>query len=221
MYEIDLFHLGDNCAPGIIIDDILHIKKKCLFMLGNFDFNDIENYLRNCGSFEKIYDKDNLKIHPNEQIVLHSLFNFGFNHDYTIENGVITNYENIKKRFDIKIKNLLGSLFSIPNKTVFINFTRNVDNLKIKTMLHWFKRFKNNIHLLIFTNNGFSIPQNSENVSIIKLDRSYEGWWDKPNDIKTALYREIYEKFIWSLNENNISHDFPANFNETYYGKSH
>jgi len=36
MYQLELYHLGDQCEPGIIIDDILNIRQKTLFMLGNF-----------------------------------------------------------------------------------------------------------------------------------------------------------------------------------------
>jgi hypothetical protein len=41
MYTFDLCHLGDNCAPGIIMSECLNIRKKTLFMLGFYNFNDI------------------------------------------------------------------------------------------------------------------------------------------------------------------------------------
>lgn len=59
MSNIELCHLGDDCALGIIIDDILQRHKKMLFMLGVFKFNDILFYLNN-NNFENIYNKTNL-----------------------------------------------------------------------------------------------------------------------------------------------------------------
>jgi hypothetical protein len=45
MCSIELCHFGDHCEPGIIIDDILKQSKKCLFMLGVYNFNNIYKYL--------------------------------------------------------------------------------------------------------------------------------------------------------------------------------
>ena len=45
MYSVDLCHLGDNCEPGILINDILNIDKKTLFMLALYGFNNIVNYV--------------------------------------------------------------------------------------------------------------------------------------------------------------------------------
>ena len=42
MTTIELYHLGDQCAPGILIDDILKQKKKkrCgnTYVMGSFIF---------------------------------------------------------------------------------------------------------------------------------------------------------------------------------------
>ena len=61
MYSLNLYHLGDHCEPGIIINDILNIKTKTLFMLGVYSFNNIISYL-NDNDYEKIYDKKYLQI---------------------------------------------------------------------------------------------------------------------------------------------------------------
>ena len=61
IYKIDLCHLGDACAPGIIINHILNIKKKTLFMLAVYHFNDIITYL-NDNNYENIYNTDLLDI---------------------------------------------------------------------------------------------------------------------------------------------------------------
>ena len=58
---IDLYHFGDQCAPGIIINDILKQKNKKMFMLAVYIFNDILNYLTEF-DLNSIYDKKYLVI---------------------------------------------------------------------------------------------------------------------------------------------------------------
>ena len=126
--DIELCHLGDDCASGIIIDDIIYQKKKLLFMLGEYNFNDIFNYL-NDNKFEEIYNKDKLIIVKNG--VKHKDYNFLFNHDYVINNYTLTNYDFIKLRFDEKIKNFRGILAS-GNTCIFITFTKDIDKLFLR-----------------------------------------------------------------------------------------
>ena len=60
MMSCVLYHLGDLCAPGFIINTILGERHKKLFMLGEFRFNDIISYL-NDNDLESIYDKEFLE----------------------------------------------------------------------------------------------------------------------------------------------------------------
>ena len=39
--KIKLIHFGNDCASGIVINDILKIGEKQLFQLGLYDFDDI------------------------------------------------------------------------------------------------------------------------------------------------------------------------------------
>jgi hypothetical protein len=214
MSNIELCHLGDDCVPGIIIDDILDKHKKCLFMLGVFKFNDILFYL-NDNNFENIYNKDYL-INEYDLWIKHSLYNFIFNHDYKIENGEITNYDFIKNRFDTKISNF-REMLSSDNTCVFISFTENINEIEIGGMLYWLTLHKKNFHLMIFTNNTYNSNFSPEHLSIIKLDISYKDWYSREESYKYLLYKEIYEKFIHHLHISNIVHDFPKTFHETGY----
>ena len=198
MYQIELYHLGDQCAPGIIIDDILNIHNKTLFMLGVYKFNDIIKYLNDNSNnnYEIIYE-DKLLIIDNNT-VKHSLYNFHFNHDYKLLNDKITNYDIIKNRFDIKIKNFKEMLIS-DNLTVFITFSDNVDNLNIINWINWINKNKKLYHLIIFTSNNYKNTidiKDLSNLSIIKLKQKYNGWWKMIITEKLLLYNEIYEKFI-------------------------
>uniref|UniRef100_A0A6C0BB20 Papain-like cysteine peptidase n=1 Tax=viral metagenome TaxID=1070528 RepID=A0A6C0BB20_9ZZZZ len=219
MYKIDLCHLGDNCEPGMLIDSILNINRKCLFMLGIYELNNIIKYLYD-NNYEKIYDTNHFYIGNDPKLVSHTLYNFKFNHDYIMENKQITNYDFIKNRFDEKIKNFRNMLQS-PNKTIFINFTENVDKKKINEILAWQRIHKNNSHLIIFTNNPYSNHYNSPQLSIIHLEHSYQLWWEIEKPKRIHLYKEIYDKFLNCLKENNIDHNFPMSLKETSYGKTY
>ena len=149
--EINLIHFGDQCASGIIINDILKIKKKQLFMLGIYNFNDIIKYLQD-DTLDKIYDKKYLKKH--NDYTKHLLYNFKFNHDYKYdEYSNIINYDFIKSRFIEKIKNY-NQIFNLNMFNIFINFTNNVNNFNINDFLQLYKN-KINYHLIIFTNNDY------------------------------------------------------------------
>lgn len=219
MYNVELCHLGDNCEPGIILDDILYINKKYPFMLGHYSFNHIVAYLRD-NNYEKIYNKNHLKVEANN-LVSHNVYNFKFNHDYKTSNGDITNYDHIKTRFDEKIKNFREMIQS-PKMTIFVNFTNNVNGLDINGMVEWLKINKSNSHIIIFTNNNYDAGKhNSPNLSIIKLEKSYASWWEIDKPKRRFLYKEIYEKFINCLNNKNIANNFPKSFKDTSYGQRH
>lgn len=217
MYQLDLCHLGDHCAPGIIIDDILNIHKKTLFMLGVYTFNDIVNFL-NDNNYENIYNKELLTLDSsNTKNTIHSQYNFKFNHDYVHNNSTIINYDLVRNRFDTKIKNF-REMLATPTTTVFISFVENVDTSNIDGMVEWLRANKPNFHLMIFTNTAYT-TKDINDVSILKIDRSYANWWLMDNMSKRLVYKEIYGKFIQCLSIADIRHDFPNTFEDTVYGK--
>ena len=175
-------------------------------MLGTYLFNDILSYLKE-GDYETIYDRKNLRILPNNHIQ-HKKYNFVLNHDYTISNSQISNYDFVKSRFDIKIKNFKELLFS-ENMCVFIVFSKNVDNLKIDEMIEWLSLHKKKFHIMIFTPEKHKTISTSDLYSIIDMKYHYKDWWKMDITNKTILYKEIYKQFIQCLAYRNIVHDFP------------
>jgi len=209
-YAVDLCHFGEDCAPGIIINDILNQKDKLLFMLGNYRLNDILFYLKD-GNYEKIYDKEDLIILPNNH-VKHRTYNFVFNHEYRINRPELTNYEFVRNRFDLKITNF-RTMLSSQTMCIFIVFTENVDQLNLTEMLEWLSINKKNFHLMIFTSTHFNTVSHSKFCSILKLTKDYTTWYKVCcQGDKIAIYKEIYDKFINCLNQRNIQHDFPLEF---------
>ncbi len=203
---MELCHFGENCAPGIIINDILKINTKQLFMLGTYPLNNILSYLKD-GNYEKIYDTDNLIIMP-DNTIRHSKYDFIFNHDYTVLNSKISNYDFIVSRFNTKIKNFREMLLS-ENMCIFIVFTNNIDDLKINEVLDWLTLNKKNFHLMIFTSNKHNTVIDSKLCSIINLKNNYYNWWAMEQTPKMILYTEIYDEFINCLKKNNIEHNLP------------
>jgi hypothetical protein len=212
--NISLCHFGDNCAPGILIDDIIKQNIKFPFMLGGYDFNNILNYL-NDNNYEKIYSKEYLIIQK-DNIVHHTFYKFSFNHEYEVKFNRFTNYDFIKQRFDLKIRNFRGMLQS-NNFCIFIAFTENVDTLKISEMLEWLKKNKPQFHLIIYTNNSYTTGVQCKNLTIITLKNSYKDWWSLPKPQQIILYKEIYDEFINCLNIQNITNNLPKIFEHTYY----
>jgi hypothetical protein len=215
---VDIYHFGENCATGIIINDILKNKTKTLFMLAQYAFNDILSYLKD-GNYESIYDKKYLMIIPPwNDTVKHTKYNFLFNHDYKIENSQITNYDFIRNRFDLKIKNF-KEILSSPKLCIFISFIKkkNINNLKITEMLEWLSINKKHFHLIIFTSQDYKTKYkyNSKLCSIIKLKNKWRHWYLLDRKSKIILYNEIYEKFINCLKQNKIKHDFPLKFDSS------
>ena len=162
-------------------------------MLAMYGFNNILCYL-NDNNYEKIYDKESLVVLPNNY-VYHKIYKFIFNHDYDVKDSIITNYDFIKYRFDLKIKNFKEMLAN-DTKTIFINFSHDVNSLNIDEMLCWLKKNKKNFYLIIFTYEFYFINYNSEHLSIIKLENTFYKWWQMEKSVMTILYKEIYNKFI-------------------------
>lgn len=209
--KIKLVHFGNDCAPGIIINDILNIKEKQLFQLGFYNFNDILEYLKE-SKYEEIYDKSHLffndiKIiefysHLNEyktgSIILNKKYNFKFNHDYAVQEYKIINYEFIVDSFNTKIKNFKECL-ELENKIIFIVFT-NVD-IKILEMIKLLKEKTNNwFKLIIFTSNK-NLNYHIDEVKLIYLNNEYNEWYLKSLKDRLIIYTEIYNKFYKTAKE--------------------
>jgi len=224
--KVKLLHFGNDCAPGIIINDILNIKGKQLFQLGFYNFNDILKYLKE-SKYEEIYDKshlffNNIKItefysHLNEYKTGPSIFNkkynFNFNHDYFMQDYKIMNYEFIVNSFNTKIKNFKECL-ELEKKIIFITFT-NVD-IKLLEMIDLLKEKTNNwFKLIIFTSNK-NLNYFIDKVKLIYLNNEYNNWFLKSPKDRLVLYAEIYNKFYKTVNEY-IKLPF---FEDTFYYKS-
>jgi hypothetical protein len=217
MDKIELCYFGDECAPGMLIQFILNIKKKDLFMLGGFYFNKILNYLID-DNLENIYNREFFT--KNNNICHHLKYKFYFNHDYKYdETGEIYNYEIVKDRFDLKIKNFRDMLSNDNIMPIFINFNKNVNAMEIAKMMLYLRQHKQKLWVIIFTYNNFN-PIQHDNVSIIKLENVYDCWWAMKKEEQIKVYREIYSKFINTLEKENIHHDYPNLFKDTYYGKN-
>jgi hypothetical protein len=224
--KIKLVHFGNDCAPGIIINDILNIKDKQLFRLGFYNFNDILEYLKE-SKYEEIYDKshlffNNIKIiefysYLNEYktgpSILNKKYNFKFNHDYAVQDYKIINYEFIVDSFNTKIKNFKECL-ELENKIIFIVFT-NVD-IKILEMIKLLQEKTNNwFKLIIFTSNK-NLNYHIDEVKLIYLNNEYNKWYLKSLKDRLIIYTEIYNKFYKTVKEY-INLPF---FEDTFYYKT-
>lgn len=226
MYNIEFCHLGDDCAPGIIIDDILNQKIPNLFMLGFYDFNDIISYINSTSNngYESIYEPEHLITNDKcSNHISHKIYNFTFNHDYKVIDDKIQNYKIIKERFDGKIINFKRMLSS-DNKTIFVNFTHNIDKQNITGMIYWLSanKLSENYQILLFTDETYDDTKNHnyeyEKCTIIHLKNKYYNWWKMDRKTKLILYNEIYTKFIKSIE--NIEHNIPLTYNETSHYKA-
>ena len=205
----ELYHLGDICTPGLLINDILNQKEKKLFMLGIYEFNNIIDYL-NENKLEEIYNREHL-ILINDREVKHKIYNFIFNHDYLMQNGNIINYEQVSLRFKEKLNNWKKMCESKINTVIFLHFsTNNLSDLRIQDMMISLRnqRPEGPIYLFIFTTEE-SIIFNVPNVTIVTItgNRIMYPWELSFND-KNNAKKQIYQKFLEALNNNNITHNF-------------
>lgn len=72
---------------------------------------------------------------------------------------------------------------------------------------------------MIFTYNNFRTQISSNNLSIIKLQSSFNKWFLMDYNAEFNIYKEIYDNFIRFLDANNISSNFPRNLKNTSFGK--
>lgn len=217
MYSVDLCHLGEHCMPSVIIDDILGIKKKTLFMFGRYRLKDINIYLQD-NTLEDIYNKEFFSIIPDykgNNIVKHTKYNFEFQHDYKLNKlNEITNYELVASRFDIKIANF-REMMQNPSLTIFIQYTYIINLSELQLFIDYLTQHGKGFFIIMFTsckNEKIDIP----NVSVIDVED--KGWYygvDKV--IKQSIAEEHYSKFIECLTANNIVHDFPKLISDTKY----
>jgi hypothetical protein len=161
---------------------------------------------------EEIYDKQyfvlNSIVNKRYTRIEHSKYKFIFNHDYLVTNGSITNYDICAERFKLKISNFI-SMMNNTKPVLLINFSEAPHTINISGLEQYFKKHNKKFILLIFTNVD-SKPIVSDSVYMIKLEQDYTVWWTLPQHTKNLLYKEIYEKFINTLDIINIAHTFPS-----------
>lgn len=214
--NIELLHLGDQCAPGILIQDILGEKTKKLFMLAFFPFNNIIKYIKS-DNYKTIYDNQYLSINKDNHVE-HTLYKFRFNHDYKINNNKIINYNHISARFNEKIQNF-KSMMSSDSIIIGITFTDSPNSLHISEMMNELLKRKPNrkVYCIIYSYAKYTLEQ-YPNVYHVKLLQSYDKWWEIPLGKRYKLYKEIYEQFLHVLSKWTLQHNYP-DFNSTEYGK--
>jgi hypothetical protein len=223
---IALCHLGYNCAPGIVIDDIIGTRQKQLFQLGTYRIKDIATYLSECsrdpGAYKSIYDKASLRVVSDAHVV-HTKYNFGFNHDYRAKDGHITNYEHIVDRFNTKIDNFRRMLDDDKNVCVFITFLAagkdvshipgDIDKVDgasgIGELADWLScNKKGSFHWVIFADAPYT-TELPACCSVVVLQNSYYRWYSMQADTKRPLYDEIHRKLIACLESRGIDHGLP------------
>lgn len=236
--KIILCHFGDQCGPGILINDILCIREKNLFQLAIYGFNDIIRYLKNWNLYD-IYDinylctpnGEKLQVHPDisekryhgVQEIRHSIYNFLFNHNYHVSDDLyILNYHFNMETFNEKIKNFQTNISDEENFIYFINFSNNPDIPKVDQMVELLLQKRNNFKIILFTCSSERAEQINQNrhkeyYQVILLSISYESWWTKDLNGRYELYKEIYEKFYQM--DPSIRSQF-APFEQTHFFKT-
>ena len=180
-------------------------------MLARYGFNDIIQYL-NDNTLENIYDKQYLKVLSITD-VKHTKYNFVFNHDYKITNGIITNYDNIVERFKEKINDWKNMCVDKTSPTIFIHCSikENLNELHITKMMTALRnqRPEGPNYMFIFTDKD-DITVDIENVTIIPITGERICYpWELSGDKRKNAERHVYSKFIDALKMNNIEHKFP------------
>lgn len=216
-----LLHFGDACYPYIIINHLLNIKTKTPFQLGTFPFDSNVNILDN-KDFDGIYALENLR-YDNKELAISKVQNKAYahtstnvhnikydvwmNHDFEIENQQVLNYDFILESGKEKFNNFIEFL---KEDLVIINFTDNLsqDFNKLPNVLES-KYNAVNFRVLIFTNNKEELNYTlNPKIQLIRLDNDYQSEWDKPQQFRIELFREIWEKFIYAV-EQFINYKYP------------
>ena len=216
LYYPELCHFGQACGSGIIINDILKIKKKELFMLGIYPLNSIIPYLKS-KNYEDIYKIEYLKHDVSQPWLVHTLYDFGFPHDYKIKENKIINYDEVKQRFDEKIKNFKDTLNN-NDLTIFITVQLPSTDVIINA-INWLEENKPNFHLVLMDIDRKRVDPSiiSEKVSLIRLEKADQPYWNNMFSLKSKdFFEEMYVKFLDALHQKNIKHNYPK-FEDTQY----
>jgi hypothetical protein len=236
-------YLGDQCATNIIINDILKRKKKLLFMLGAFRFDNIVQFLEE-NKWEEIYDKKFLKPCNNSNVSLifentvnknthlfdldncirNTKYNFNFHHDFLYDKHTnkILNYQFIVNQYNVKIKNT-RELFTNDKPVIFINFVFAHDMMKqlipsnLNRMISVLKKqIPHKKFYIFFFTNFHDLHVSCENVHFIYLQNNYVEWSHKTPKQNFELYKEIYNKFYETTKKIGLQSHFTT-FDKTPY----
>jgi hypothetical protein len=233
--QIVLQHFGEQCAPKIIINEILHYGHRSLFHLGFYNFNDILEYLKR-DKFHEIYDVNylytmdgkKLNVHPtiSEQKyfhpyqVMHSLYKFAIYYHYGLNDLSITNNAFIIRTFKEKIDSFEKAIDNKTNFMFFITFVReNTPPPKVDEMIKVLLKKKSNFKILFFTDSPAKAAElknawYTKYYHVILLNQKYNNWHLMEPKIQYSLYKEIYDKFYQS--DPLIKSHFPT-FEQTPY----
>jgi len=240
----DVLYFGNDCLTSIIISDILQQKRKLLFSLGVFPFNNILQFLKE-KHWWTITDKQYLKPMNNHnkdgiqfkneessfahisfgemhKMIVHTKYNFIFNHDYIYseEDNTILNYEFIERIYNEKINNN-WILFTNDNPLIFISFMDNTNDIvnTLDEMIEVLNSYINKkYYLFIFTKEN-TIQTTHENVIFIILKNDYRDWYKVDLSTKNIIYKEIYDSFYNTTQALQLNHHFPT-FEESNYYKA-
>ena len=211
---LHLYHLGCYCTPGLIINGILKQTEKTLFMLGIYNIDGITAYLEN-DNLDEIYDLSSYTQHPSlENYIIHNKYNIQLNHDFKFKNKIVINNEKIVARFKEKVDNW-RTMCASSQPVVFLHICESVNKQEILKFMHLMERKRINVYIICL---ALSIPENINHphISCKQLETHKEftiNPWDAPNDtVRLDIAVEQYAKFIESLTDLNIKHDYPPMF---------
>lgn len=209
--KLRLYHLGDICTPGLIINDILGEKNKKLFMLGNYAFNDILAYLED-DDLDSIYDRGLLEVMAEQKNwVKHTKYNFMFNHDYTTSDDMaITNYEQVAERFQEKLRDWRTMRDDSESDVVFVHCSVRlpVRELRVREMMAALRKQRpaGNIHLLIFTDQPVTeedagVASEVPNVTLMRVEGHERIMypWELHGDDRANAEAHVHAKFLKGL----------------------
>lgn len=219
-----LHHFGDLCSPFIIINHCLNRRRKTLFELGSWQFNQNVHILRE-GEFSKIYDKTLLRLTADgDQLLLiedfkstlnhyghgtnvrNTHYGISMNHDFCVEGRTVLNYDFVKNSFDTKARNFYEDIAS-GKPMIFLNFSSSYEKhnlLELEDLLTNKYGIKKYLVLIFVYKNDIkgseddfnSLFAQCNNTRSVILQQQYTGDWELGLEQKTALYREIYDKFV-------------------------
>ena len=95
---------------------------------------------------------------------------------------------------------------------IFLGYTLDVRSLRIQEMLGWMQENIRRFHLVLFSYNDDKAQPlcdyESKNLSIIRMGECV-WYWTTTEEKKQAIKEDHYRRFIQSLDEKHIDHDFP------------